>query len=329
MNASLIASAVLFATGLTCAIHPAMAADPELRHVRLCDTSVCYYAWNIVDSDGDGVSDADEIMAGSDPYDAKSRPPLEVIVTLVGKQQLPSFEFGLGKVILYPDKLQETIEAGTPDPLAAFPLGKRKDGLSRMGLSPDLLAEHGIDADHDGFTLTFDTGQNSGLPARHVGGVDISLISAGDDEDLDLPAVTEIYNYDDGATGYKLDNGDFIYDGADGHGLRQDKNGKILDDWYVNPDADTGVGAAPTDEQIKAWERLRNATVRTVAEWSAIETDPSTLTKPRDLVVLIDPEYSDYSTTLSGPPTIDTAQPETRPDLPNPQEPGTCKPYCN
>lgn len=330
MNSSLLASAIAVAIGLTCFVRPAAAADPTLTYARICDSSACYYAWNVIDSDGDGVSDADEIVAGSDPHDANSRPPLKVIATLIGKQMLPTFEFGLGQVILYPDKLQETIEAGIQDPIAAFPLGKRKDGLTRMGLSPALLAEHGIDPDRGGFTLTFDTGQNSGAPARHVGGIDIRLISAGEDEDLDLPSVDKIFNYEDGATGYLLDNGDFLYDGADGHGLRQDKDGKITNQWYINPDADTGSGE-PTDEQIKAWARTRNATVRTAGEWAPVigDGDPSTIKNPQDLIVLIDPEYAEYSGLVHETPRIDKAQPETRPDLPNPQEAGSCKPFCN
>jgi hypothetical protein len=289
--------------------------------------SACYYAWNVVDSAGAGVSDADETVAGSDPYDAKSRPPLNVLVTLVGKQSLPTFEFGLGKVIVYPDKLQAVIEAAKKDPLAAFPLGGRKDAMSRLGLSSDLLAAHGIDAAHDGLTLFFDRNDKSGAPERRVGGIDIRLISAGDEEDLDVPTVVEIYNYDDGATGYKLDNGDFIYDGADGHGLRQDKTGKIINQWYVNPDADTG-GGEPTDEQFKAWERTHNATKWTVETLAPPIDDPSGVRNPRDTIVLIDPEYSEYSGTIQDVPRIDKASPETRPDLPNPQEPASCKPFC-
>src|SRR5688572_26542796 len=79
----------LLASALACIAQPARAADatetadPELRHIRICDTSACYYAWNVVDSDRDGVCDADEISIGSDPLDPNSRPPLSVVVTLI------------------------------------------------------------------------------------------------------------------------------------------------------------------------------------------------------------------------------------------------------
>lgn len=308
-------------------------ADPGLRHIRVCDLSACYYAWNVVDSDDDGYNDADEIVAGSDPYDRKSTPGLSLIVDLIGAQMLPTFEFGVGRIILNPAELQAELEAhggGTESPLAAFPLGERKEGLARLGLDTELLAKHGFDAEFDGLTLVLQHNADSGLPERRVGGVEMRLISAdgGDGEDLDLPNVVDIYNYDDGATGYKLDNGDFIYDGADGHGLRQDKNGKIIDDWYVNPDADTGSGE-PTEEDIKAWERIRNATVRTVAGWTAIEIDPETLRDPNETIMLIDPEYADMKSDISNPPQIKTAQPELHPNLPNPLvSGGGCFPKC-
>jgi hypothetical protein len=331
MKTTLLASALLPMLGAMSFASSVHAADPELRHIRICDLSACYYAWNVVDSDGDGYNDADEIVAGSDPYDPESRPGLSLIVDLIGAQMLPTFEFGVGKIIVNPAELQAELEAhggGTESPLAAFPLGERKDAFTRLGLDTELLAEHGYDAEFDGLTLVRQNNADSGLPERRVGGVQIGLISAGGDGDLDLPAVVEIHNYDDGATGYTLDNGDFIYVGADGHGLRQDKDGNILDDWYVNPDADTGSGE-PTEEDIKAWERIRNATVRTVAGWSSIEADPATLRDPNKTIILIDPEYADMKADISNPPQIDTAQPELHPGLPNPLlDGGGCFPKC-
>ena len=316
----------LLASALACIAQPARAAeateaaDPELRHIRICDTSACYYAWNVVDSDRDGVCDADETSVGSDPQDPNSKPPLSVVVTLIGKGLLPTYEFGVGKVIIYPDKLQSTIEAGLKDPLAAFPLGGRKDAMTQLGVPLDLLAESGIDAEHDGLTLNLQHDQKSGLPEARMGGVVISLISAGDDAEPQLNDVTDIYHYDDGSTGYTLDNGDFLYDGADGHGVRQDKDGNIIDDWYVNPDADTVTGD-PTPEQFAAWERVQNATKRTVANREPIGgEDPSTIVDRGDHIILIDPEYSDYVGIMSGPPQIDRAEPELHPGLPNPLE---------
>lgn len=331
MKRALLASAVSLAAIFAGTVSPAFAQDAALRHVRVCDLSACYYAWNVVDSDGDGYSDADEIVAGSDPYDAQSRPTLSLIVDLIGAQLLPTFEFGVGKIIVNPAELQAELEArggGQDSPLAALPLGQRKDALTRLGLDTDLLAAHGYNPESDGLTLVRGNDDN-GAPVRRVGGVDARLISAGDENtDPQINDVVDFINHDDGATTLILDNGDSIYMGVDGHGIRMDKNGKVLDDWYTNPDADTGSGE-PTEEDIKAWERIRNATVRTIAGWSGVEVDPETLRDPNETIILIDPDYPDESGQVFDPPQIDKAQGETRPDLPNPLlDGGGCWPKC-
>jgi hypothetical protein len=333
MKPATLVAAVLLALGTICASSPVRAEDPPLRHVRVCDTSACYSAWGVVDSDDDGFSDADEIVAGTDPFDPKSRPPLPLIVDLIGAQMLPTFEFGVGKMTVKPADIQIQLEAfgGGESPLAAFPVGDRKDALTRLGLDTDLLAEHGYKAEFDGLTLVRENPKDA-PPVRRVGGVDARLISAGDGDEPQINDVVDIYNYDDGSTGYKLDNGDFIYDGADGHGLRQNKDGIIIDQWYVNPDADTGP-TEPTEDDIKAWERLRNAVVRTVAGWSnGVEADPETLRDPNETIILVDPEYQDYEAEVGDPPKIKSATPDTRPDLPQLPKPweqgGGCWPKC-
>ena len=334
MKTTLLTSALFFALGAMSFAPSVQAAsklppaDSELRHLRVCDLSACYYAWNVVDSDDDGYSDADEIVAGSDPYDSKSYPGLSLIVDMIGAQLLPTFEFGVGKIIVNPVELQAELEARVGEqesPLAAFPLGERKEGLSRLGLDTEMLAEHGFTAEFDGLSLVRGH-DDKDAPVRRVGGVDIRQISAGGDGGVGNDVV-DTKRHDHGTT-YYLDNGDTMYIGDDGHGVRQDKDGIVLDDWYVNPDADTGSDE-PTEEDVKAWERMRNATVRTVAGWSAIEVDPETLRDPNETIMLIDPDYPDMKTDISNPPQIDRAQPEIRPDLPNPLlNGGGCWPKC-
>lgn len=327
MKHTLIASAMAAGLWLAASGAQAQDGDPELRHIRVCDTSACYYAWRVLDSDRDGVSDADEIVAGTDPYDAANRPTLDLMVAMIGERMLPTFEFGLGKVIVSPAEVQAMIESIRPDQSgqAAFPLDGRKDALSRLGLSGELLSEHGIDPDSDGLTLRQDFDASSNAPYRRVGGIDMRLISAGGNVQLDDVVDTKRHDY---GTTYYLKNGDTMYVGDDGHGVRQDKDGKIIDDWYVNPDADTGNGE-PTEEQFKAWERIRNATMRTVADREQPTFDPDGVQDPRATIVLIDPEYADYGGIVQDAPNIDTAQPETRPDLPNPQQDGGgCWPKC-
>lgn len=333
MTRSCLASALTALVFALAASATASAEEPELRTVRICDTSACYIAWNVVDSDGDGVSDADEAAAGTDPFDAESQLPLPIIVEMIGVQMLPTFEFGVGRVTVKPAELQAELEArgGGESPLPAFPLGERKDGLSRLGLDTDLLAEHGYDAEFDGLTLVQGRDEND-APVRRVGGVDMRLISADDNSGpLVMPEGLKIehmdYNkaedrtvilYTDGSS-LVIEKGKADYRGPDG---MPHKGG------YYNPDADTG-GGEPTEEDIAAWERVRNTTVLVVQGWSPIETDPGQIEDPNRTIILIDPDYMKLEGEAFSPPDIDRAQPETRPDLPDPlQAGGGCWPKC-
>lgn len=182
-----LAAAGLFPT-------PAQAADPPpdqtkqqigdrtFRTLRVCDPTACYVAWRATDSDHDGVSDADELMAGTDPHDARSRPGLEVVVELASARKLPTFEAGLGSFLLFPPEIVEMRSEARPDVLGAFPVHERKDSLTRLGISADLMASVGVDPARSGMTVGLDqTTGKDGLPGRRVNGMDVSLISAGTD----------------------------------------------------------------------------------------------------------------------------------------------------
>jgi hypothetical protein len=147
--------------------------------LRLCDPTGCYVAWGAVDSDHDGVSDADEIVAGTDPHDPLSSPRLEVVVEIAAGRGLPTFENGLGAFVALPDEILQMERLDGDDLLGAFAMPVRKDALSRMGISTDLLSEHGLSVE-GGFTLGLDGPGSEGSPAPvRVGGIDISLVSAG------------------------------------------------------------------------------------------------------------------------------------------------------
>lgn len=341
MKHTLIASTLatgLVLASLACA---ARAEEPELRQVRLCDMSACYYAWNVVDRDGDGVSDADEAVAGTDPLDAASRPPLPLIVDMIGAQLLPTFEFGVGKMIVRPADLQAALEkyGGTDtqpgSPLPAFPLGDRKDAMTRLGLDAEQMEGFGLSLEFDGLSLVrgFD---REGSPVRRVGGVDVSLIGAGADDEAggDVPeeGPKVIYSepFDNGDLFIKLDNGDQVLIHKDGSHERTGPDGfPKKGSGYVNPDAGAG-GDEPTDEQIEAWKRVRDATKRTLFAWEPIQIDPEQITDRKGTVILIDPEHPGFEGIVSGPPQIDRAQPEAHPGLPNPADHvDACWPKCN
>ncbi len=333
MKTTLLTSALLSALGAISFASSVQAADPELRHIRICDLSACYYAWNVVDTDRDGYNDADEVVAGTNPHDPKSTPGLSLIVDLIGAQMLPTFEFGVGKIIINPAELQAELEArggGSESPLAAFPLGERKDALTRMGLDTELLAEHGYSAEFDGLTLVLGRDDQDG-PVRRVGGVDVSLISA-EDEAGDITISPELKidrmeEFPDGSTFIQYEDGSSLVISPDGQGDYRGPDGKPAT-FYSNPDADTGP-QEPTEEDINAWERVRNATIRTVAGWRPISGDPEDIRDPNETIMLIDPDYPDYKGQISDVPQILKAQPELHPNLPNPLlDGGGCYPRC-
>jgi hypothetical protein len=154
--------------------------DRTFRTLRVCDPTACYIAWRATDSDHDGVSDADELMAGTDPHDPRSRPGLEIVVELASARELPSFEAGLGSFVLFPPEIVEMRTKDQPDLLGAFPVHERADSLTRLGISADLMGSVGVDPARSGMTVGLDhkTG-NDGMPGRRVNGMDMSLISAG------------------------------------------------------------------------------------------------------------------------------------------------------
>ncbi|MBV1856699.1 thrombospondin type 3 repeat-containing protein [Catellatospora tritici] len=156
---------------------------PKYQTLRLCDPTGCYVAWTVVDSDNDGVCDADEIQAGTDPADPRSRPGLDLIAELLLDRKLPSFEYGLASLIAFPAEIMELREKLGVDPLGAFPLHKRGDALTRLGISGELMAKMGISPD-SGFSLGLDhpTPGASTFEPR-IAGIGQSLLSAGDKND--------------------------------------------------------------------------------------------------------------------------------------------------
>lgn len=317
------------------------AAHETLRLVstRLCDVSGCYVAWRVVDSDGDGVCDADEWAAGTDPHDPLSKPSLAVVAELGGKSLLPSFEYGSGVFTVYPEKMQAQLKEfhkaqGVLEQAAAFPLAhERGDALKRAGIDAGLLKDHGLDPSSDGFTIGLaPPAKDSGLPGRKVGGIDIRLVSA-DDDLVPLTPVNDhggaksTQGYKDGSQVTTYRDGFTRTTQVDGTVVWRNEEGKVTKVYpgpnsgkYVNPDADAG-GTQPTDEQKKAFERLRGAAVRTVDNWSQPDFDAGDLKDRRTTIMLVDDLVPDGAQMVYDAPRVTTAQPETRDDLPRPTTP--------
>lgn len=174
---------ILFSVLAVGAAAPVQAAEEprdEPRLLRVCDPTACYVAWSVVDSDSDGVCDADEILAGTDPRDPASRPGLELIAELLQDRKLPSFEYGLAALVAFPAEIMALREKLGVDLLGAFPMNKRADALTRMGISGDLLAEMGVSVE-SGFSLGLDHPKpgSSTVPGPRVAGLGVNLISAG------------------------------------------------------------------------------------------------------------------------------------------------------
>ncbi len=265
-----------------------------------------------------------------------SRPSLPLIVELAEKNAVSSFEAGLGVFFVFPPDLQAAIEKSTnvKGLLSAFPLTlDQPDGLARLGISAELLKEHGIDANNQGLTIGLELGSKDKGPTKKVGGVDLSLISADDDDLVPLPYLPHggikkdevldgdrFITYNDGYCRAEWSNGNFT---------EMDKHGKIIYSGtilkYVNPDADT-VSTALTPEQEKNFIRLRGAAIRTVEGWSVPSIHGVAPSDPRKTVILVDPDYIDDAALVFDPNNVTTAQPETRPDLPQPGVPAGATP---
>ncbi|MFC7758995.1 thrombospondin type 3 repeat-containing protein [Catellatospora bangladeshensis] len=163
-------------------ITPAAAVEePAEKYstLRLCDPTACYVAWSVVDSDHDGVCDADELLAGTDPYDPASRPGLKLIAELLIDRKLPSFEYGLAAMVAIPAEIIKAREELGVDPLGAFPLHERGDVLSRLGISKDQLSKFGISPEQSGFSLGVEGFGPDEQPGIRLTNIKTSLISAG------------------------------------------------------------------------------------------------------------------------------------------------------
>jgi hypothetical protein len=144
------------------------------RTVRVCDTTGCLVAWHVRDSDGDGYADADELVAGTDPYDPESHPTLPTIVEIATKHQLPTLEYGVGALIAFPAETVKHLQEQVPAdrlPSQMFPVASRDKVLNELGLSLDEIVKSLTSSAH-GFTvgLNAQTTEGSEFKFSHFDG---------------------------------------------------------------------------------------------------------------------------------------------------------------
>lgn len=139
----------------------------------------------LLDSDGDGYSDADERATGTDPYDPGSHPGVPELVATIAHGELPSFERQFTEVLVLPEKAPDGTMLGGATTLASLTeaLGalapSRKDAMSRLGISGDLLSQFGVTG-ADVVSMVAGPPTKSGTQTFdvRVGGIAIGLISA-------------------------------------------------------------------------------------------------------------------------------------------------------
>lgn len=120
---------------------PSASAGGYPPTVNCLDTVCTVLQPGAADSDGDGFTDADERLFGSDPYDAASRPPMLWLFDHLADGTLPGFwlEPVIDLITVAPDG--HAITSTLDDALATFGL-KLPDTMSSLGLT---MAPAGVD----------------------------------------------------------------------------------------------------------------------------------------------------------------------------------------
>jgi hypothetical protein len=147
-----------------------------------CNDNICLiYHLASLDTDQDGVSDADEIAAGTDPRDARRTPSANQIVKVIAEGRLPSFSKGFSEMVVLPTKGPHG-----KDLLPASISVDRPSTLESLGISQESLSRHGI-KQNDGFSIlnAFPGMQRQGSgsnpiakPPLLIGRINMALYSA-------------------------------------------------------------------------------------------------------------------------------------------------------
>jgi Bacterial TSP3 repeat len=186
-SVALAVSTLLSALSLSAFGAPSAHAETFAHEKQTCTSGVCLVAVKImVDTDGDGVSDDDEIAAGTNPNDPFNRPSPKDLVGLAAEGKLPSFNDHVTEVLVMPTQGPDGQSLGNGY------LPEREDLMKLFGIGGDMLKSSGLDP-NGGVRITADRdamfnigGKNisSGHAPVRVGGLDYSLVSASGNERL-------------------------------------------------------------------------------------------------------------------------------------------------
>ncbi len=137
---------VLFFTSCNTENHKNLDENPLV----LCESGVClFYPHKVIDSDGDNVSDEDELALNSDPLDSLVTPNILQIAEHIQDLLLPSFRKGLSELIVLPIRTPGGLPLNTDKgPVSLASIIKKKQGiLNTLGISPSILGKFKINPD--------------------------------------------------------------------------------------------------------------------------------------------------------------------------------------
>lgn len=276
---------------------------PPPGPVFVCQNAVCVFNPSGVDSDGDGFSDADERLAGTDPRDPRSHPTVLALIKRWHAGQ-PGFKgVPFREVIVLPETAPDGKTIGR-SPLVSLP--GRKEAIAALGLNNAFLGGHDL-SNGLRVALNLRTPTKNAPPPRRVSGIDARLVS--EDESTVYPVhhseqggeVTEWFNKE---TGEKVGQ-DTTVSGEGGCVTKQvctKSDGCVTatvcppNVSMSDPDADPGLLPSggqvlvATPEQIAAFNRKYGS--NTTFGPRPVEIDPkaSPPTRNRAPVILINPD---------------------------------------
>jgi Bacterial TSP3 repeat len=285
----------------------AVQAQP-LGGARCADPLCLVYLVPVVDSDGDGVSDADEKAAGTDPEDASSHPPALDIAKLARQGRFESFNRGLSEVVVLPTH--------GPDGKALVSSEVRDlrgPTLEALGITDKTLSRFGMKSEN-GFSLSsawptsiaqemaeLNGSKGSTPPPVKVGGIQIALYSA-DENGVDMgPGFCTGCKNPDGET-VKTEGSwwdkvvEFFGGSSDGGSGDKPDGGQPDAGTYTDPDAVPVIPISEADFK-KVWFKVNGGTVsRTAGDDlpSPLDEEPPVLGRnPNGPIMLVNPEESD------------------------------------